>query len=234
MNMQMLAVDGNVEVSLRKQAVWQQYGISTVRTNSMQEAIKELSREPFLFTAINADNINYLPMLKIMREAAPTPIFIITANYKIKEQTEALLNGADAYAAFQENIEEHILLALAALQRYNERDRQPKRPPIIIMTYEKLFVFPAFRQVFCNDVEIKLTKMEFDILCYLIDNRGFALSYAQTYREVWGLGYDDTAHNVLWSHMLNLRKKIALAAGNGYIENVRDVGYRLPIRNNRL
>lgn len=237
MNMQMLAVDGDAEVSLREQAIWRQYGIYTTRAGSMQGAIEELSRKPFLFTAINADNINYLPMLKIMREAAPSPIFIITSDFKIKEHTEVLLNGADVYAHFQENVEEHILLALAALQRYNERDRPPNRPPnrppIIIMTYEKLFVFPAFRQVFCNDVEIQLTKMEFDILCYLIDNRGYALTFTQIYREIWGLGYDDTAHNVLWSHMLNLRKKIALAAGNGYIDNVRDVGYRLPIRNKK-
>jgi len=230
----MLAVDGDVEVSLREQAVWRQYGIYTTRAGSMQEAIKELSREPFLFTAINADSINYLPMLKIMREAAPTPIFIITSDFKMKEHVEVFLNGADIYAVFQENIEDHVLLALAVLQRYNERYRQPNRPPIIIMTYEKLFASPAFRQVFCNDMEIQLTKMEFNILCYLMDNRGYVLTYPQIYSEVWGLGYDDAAHNILWTHMLNLRKKVALAAGNGYIENVRDVGYRLPIRNNRL
>jgi len=229
----MLAVDGDVEVSLREQAVWQQYGIYTIRTNSMQEAIKELSRGHFLFTAINADNINYLPMLKIMREAAPTPIFIITSHFTIEKQVEAFLNGADVYAPFQEDVEEHILLALAVFQRYHERDRQANRPPIVIMTYEKLFVFPAFRQVFCNDIEIHLTKMEFNILVYLMDNRGYVLSYTQIYREIWGLGYDDSAHNILWSHMLNLRKKIALAAGNGYIENVRDVGYRIPISKNK-
>jgi len=234
MNIPMLAVDKDIKTSSREQAVWlQEHGISTVRAGSMQEAIEKLSREPFLFTAINADSITYMPMLKIMREVSTSPIFIITSKYRIGEQVEAILNGADVFALFQENSEEHILLALAVLQRYHEQKQQPKGPPI--MTYEKLFVFPAFRQAFCNDIEIRLTTREFNILCYLMDNRGYALSYAQIYREVWGLGHDDTSPNVLWTHMVNLRKKIALAAGNdGYIENVRDIGYRLPITNNKI
>lgn len=229
MNIPMLAVDKDIKTSSREQAVWlQKHGILTVRAGSMQEAIEKLSREPFLFTAINADSITYMPMLKIMREVAPIPIFIITSKYRIGEQVEAILNGADVFALFQKNSEDHISLALAVLQRYHEQNNQPKGPPI--KTYERLFVFPAFRQVFCNDMEIRLTTKEFNILCYLMDNRGYALTYVQIYREVWGMGYDDTEPNTLWTHMVNLRKKIASAAGNdGYIETIRDVGYRLPI-----
>lgn len=231
MNMPMLAVDNDIEVSLREQAEWERFGVSTVRVGSMQEAVDRLSRESFLFTAINADNITFMPLLKMMREIAPSPIFVITSDFKIEEQVEAILNGADVYAPFQENAEEHILLALAVLQRYHERSGQPKGPPH--MTYDKLLISPAFRQVFCYDMEVRLTKTEFDILCYLLDNRGYVLTYSQIYGEIRGLGYDDATHNALWTHMASLRKKLAAGAGNnGYIENVRDVGYRLPVIKN--
>lgn len=50
----MLVVDKNIEVSLREQAEWKKHGIDTVQVNTMQEAIEKLTKESFLFTAINA------------------------------------------------------------------------------------------------------------------------------------------------------------------------------------
>ena len=64
----MLVVDKDIEVSMREQAEWLKHGIPAVRVNTMQEAIEKLTKEPFLFTAINADNIHYLPLLKVMRD----------------------------------------------------------------------------------------------------------------------------------------------------------------------
>jgi len=93
----MLEVDKDIEVSKREQTEWLKHGISTVRVDTMQEAIEKLTKEPFLFTATNAGNVNYLPLLKTMRDTAPTFIFIIDTNYTTEKEVEALHNGADVY-----------------------------------------------------------------------------------------------------------------------------------------
>jgi DNA-binding response OmpR family regulator len=159
----MLVVDKNIEVSMREQTEWLKHGISTVRVSSMQEAIEKLTKEPFLFTAINADNVNYLPLLKTMGETALTFIFIIDTNYTTEKEVIALHNGADVYTKFNSNVELNVRLALAQLLPCNERDKQPKLPTGMII-YDGFLVSATSHQIFCNDVNIKLTKKEYDLL----------------------------------------------------------------------
>lgn len=222
-----LALGRDDELYKREQAVWALRGVDIVRVATMQAAIEKLSRTDYLFVVINADCIEYMPMLKVMREMASIPIVVITSQFSIYEEVEALWNGADAYVPYQQTAEENVMRALAFLHRHSEWSKQKKH--VRIQVYYDLMVFPAFRQVYCGDKEIAFTKKEFDLLLYLIINRGIALTYKQIYRKVWGNGYDEVAHNNLWNHVLRMRKKIAAATGgNGYIENVKDVGYRLP------
>lgn len=233
MNIPMLVVDTDIEVNRREQAVWDNFGIDAVRVDTMCDAVNKLARENFLFTAINADTIHYLPMLKIMDKVSPTPILIITSRFSVYDQVEAIHHGADAYVPFQERVEENIMLALALIARYNERNKRQSKPPNNI-PYEKLLVCYDTCQVFCGNEEVPLTKTEFDIFAYLLANRGIFLTYNQIYSAVWGNGYDDSPHGALHNHMIRMRKKLTLATGgDGYLENKRSVGYRLPSYNGK-
>lgn len=229
MSLPMLVVDSDIEVSKREQAASEKQGIFTVRVDTMQEAIEKLNKEDYLFTAINADNVNYLPLLRIMRDVSPTPIFIITSNFKMYDQVEALHNGADGYAPFQTNSDENIQSALALLHRYHERDRQRKKS-IKIISHENLFVFPAFRQVFRGDKEIVLTKIEFDLLCFLMKSRRLVFTFEQIYRNVWGDEYLEKSKNVLWCQVRDLRRKLNAAGAKNYIKTIKDVGYSFDPR----
>lgn len=226
MNLPILAVDKNIEISQNIQAEWQKRRIDTVRVDTMQEAIEKLIKESFLFVGINADNISCLPMLSIMAGMTPTPILINTSNFTVRDQTEALRNGADGYAPFHENINESIDSALALLQRLSERSKQPYKKPSEPVIYENIIISLPYRQAFYNDKEIKLTKTEFDLLHYFISNHGKVLSYRQIYRKVWGNEYQDLSHKNLWNHVFNVRKKLLKAAGCEYIETEINVGYR--------
>jgi len=228
----MLVVDKNVGFSLKIQAEWLKRGISTVRVDTMQEAIEKLGRKSFLFTAINADNTNYLPLLRIMADISPTPIFIMTSNFTVCDQTEAFQHGADGYAPFYDNVNESIDSALALLQKCNERNRQSKRLPEVIL-HENIFVLPSFRKAFYNDTEIDLTKTEFNLLYYLMSNRGRVLTFRQIYRKIRGAEYQDSPHSNIRNHISRLREKLIKISGRDYIENVRDVGYRFILRDDK-
>lgn len=72
-------------------------------------------------------------------------------------------------------MELNVQLALAQLLRCNERDKPPRKPSGM-MTYEKFLVLSDSRRIFYNAARLKLTKMEYEILRYLIENHDFPLS----------------------------------------------------------
>ena len=227
----MLVVDKNINFSQLKRAEWLRRGIPTVQAVTMQEAIEELNKKKFLMVSINANNINYISLLKMVVDISSVPVIIMTSNFKVFDQTQAALNGAEGYTEFCEDINENIDYAMAILQRHNERDRKPKKRPEAEI-YEDILVYPYFRQVFYNDIEISLTKTEFNLLYYLIINRGRVLTFRQIYRKIWGVEYQDLPHSILRNHIKKLQNKIYSITGRKYIENVRDVGYRF-INNKR-
>lgn len=225
----MLAVDNDIEVSLREQTEWLNHGIPTVRVDAMQEAIEKLTKESFLFTSINADSVNYLPLLPIMRDTAPTFIFIIDSNYTVEKEVEALHKGADVYTQFNENVELNVQLALAQLLRCKDRDKQPAMPAGMVI-YKNFLVSTFFRLAFYNDAEIKLSRLEFDLLNYFISNPGRLLSYKEINLGIWGAEYRDLSHKSLWNHVFSLRKKLKNATGFEHIETERNAGYRFVIK----
>lgn len=229
MNLPMLAVDSNIEVSEREQAAWKDQGVTTVRVSSMQEAIEKLSKEKFFIVVINADSINFLPLLRVMRDITHLLIYIITTNYSTKEHKEVLDNGADAYVAFSGNAAENVQMAMALVNRHIERDMMPKKLTSMI-TYQGLFFYPKWRKVFFRDVEIDLTKTEYDIFNLLITHPNQPLPPSTIYRKVWGKEYEEAAQQDLWQHISRLRKKFKAANHDGCIVSRRGMGYCFSTR----
>lgn len=82
------------------------------------------------------------------------------------------------------------------------------------------------RSVLVNDVEIRLTYIEFEILCLLASNPGRVFSKEQIYDFVWKEAYAGD-YNIVMSHVHNIREKIERNPSEPiYIQTVRSVGYR--------
>ena len=71
---------------------------------------------------------------------------------------------------------------------------------------------------------VHLTNLEFGLVAYLMENSSRAVPIPELYRVVWGrdyIGFSDTIS--VKTYVLRIRKKI----GNGAIQNVRGIGYRM-------
>lgn len=217
-----LVVDQNEKVHHRETEAWNKYGIDTFRVENMNEAMEALKRRRYLCVSINADNINYLPMLPVMRKATNIPILVITSNFTIQKQLEALHNGARTYAPFEKNPEDNVRLALAKMHQYAQ---EPKPPEFLI--YDKLFLLPDAHQLFFNGLEIYLPKKEFELLYLLLTNRGIAITTERIIEEIW---QDDSSVCSLKSvnnHVSNLRRKLSIEPKIvESIKTIRGVGYR--------
>ena len=224
LNLTYLAIDKDAALHNRESALWLRCGISSIRTTSMDEGIAYANDKQFLFIVINANNIDYMPKLRILRGVTADPILIATSNFAIEEQVEALHNGADFYGEFSET-DKNMKVVLAVINSVSERAGQ-RKDSIKIITYGDIIMIPDYRKVFGSGSELLLTKMEFDILYYLLSNRGRVLSHEQIYSFVFDDNYDEPAYDAVKSAIKRLRKKIGDKVA---IESVRGVGYRAPI-----
>lgn len=226
MELSVLAIDkDNIKYEFVK-SEWEKTGFPFERAYSMREAIEKLKKESFYLIGINADSIDYKPHLKVLRDIAQCPIMILTSDFSTKELVEAHENGADMFSPWREDTQFCVRLGLAIAQRFYERG---KAGPPKIISAGSLVLIPPYHRALYEDSEIVLTKTEFDLLYYLMVNRGRVLSHKQIYRYVWHGEYDETAPDVLWTAIKRIRDKIRrVTQEHEYIENIRGVGYRFP------
>ena len=90
--------------------------------------------------------------------------------------------------------------------------------------YNGLKIVQSSYEVFHNDKKIELTLKEFDLLTYLVINKGKALSRDQLLTNLWGFNYDGDSR-IVDVHIFKLRDKIDPKAE--CLKTVRGVGYKL-------
>ena len=155
-----------------------------------------------------------------VRKTSAVPIIMLTAR---GEETDELFGfdlGADEYIAKPFSL--RILLArVEALLR-----RAGSTPPPTICTLGGLKIDRAGHYIYVDDQTVDLTAKEFELLVYLADHAGRALTREQILNAVWDYDYYGDIRTVD-AHIKNIRLK--LGARGEYIQTVRGVGYRFEV-----
>jgi two-component system alkaline phosphatase synthesis response regulator PhoP len=199
-------------------------------TEGIERAV-ELERsetDELFFICIVADDINFMPQLKILREETDAPILIATskANYTEREHHESLSAGADFYAEYCQNPEQNIEGVLSAISSISRRAaRLPNRSKRI--SSGDIYIAADRHKAFIKDAEIVLNGTEMKIFHYLTLNRGSVVSHEDIFRRINDGEHGELTPDTIYSTMKRLRKKIRGAVDNDYIETIRNVGYRL-------
>ena len=150
-------------------------------------------------------------------------IILLTAKDSTENIIEGLDYGADDYIIKPFKIEELRARVRACLRRKNKIVEEE-----IVVGALKLH--KNKRSVFIDNFEVSLTKNEFLLLEYLLENRGQVLTHDQILEYVWEI--DDNANaNTLAALVRLVRKKIDVEDEPSYIQSVRGVGYKLRISN---
>lgn len=164
-------------------------------------------------------------LINKIRQNSNSPIFFVSkAHLAEKQKREAVYafeSGADDYLGFPLDIEK-IVIRLRALIRMQERIHEQ----INIWHFQGLKIILESRQVFCGGTEIVLTKIEFDIICFLAQQNGRVVTYKELYEAVWNREYLRDDANIM-AHIHRIRQKIEKDIKKPeYIQNVYGVGYR--------
>ncbi len=167
--------------------------------------------------------LNGLEVCRRIRPVKDTPIIIMTARDSVMDRVSGLDQGADDYIVKPFAIEE-LLARLRALFRRidSEEDSKSQHQPTV--KYRDLVVEKSSRIVRRADEIIDLTKREYELLLYLMENVNMVMSRDVLLEEVWGYK-TEVETNVVDVYIRYLRNKIDRPGQDSYIQTVRGTGY---------
>jgi len=146
---------------------------------------------------------------------AITPIIFLTAKDTIQETIEGLKAGANDYIKKPFSFDE--LLERIKIHFRNQKEQETLNLGAIEINISQ-------HVVLVNGTEITLTQREFELLCYLVKNKGKVCTRNQIIEDVWDIHFEyDTG--VIDVFMNAIRKKLNLKKENDYIKTIRGVGY---------
>ncbi len=148
-----------------------------------------------------------------------TPVIFVSAKEQQQEVEEGFLRGGDDYLTKPFNMNELLLRIKSILRRTMGSDEGK-------VIYKDILLELDERRVYVAKNEVKLSRLEFELLLYFIRHKQTALTRDVLLDEVWGddeLKQEKTV-NVTINRLL---KKIDPQKSKGYIEPVRGIGYKL-------
>jgi DNA-binding response OmpR family regulator len=161
-----------------------------------------------------------LDVLATVREAKPgLPVIVLTALGEVEHRVAGLDAGAVDYLT-----KPFSLTELAA--RIRAQLRAASHAPRTTLNAGDIEVNLITREVRRGGELVRLSTTEFELLAYLMHNRGHVLSREQILRAVWGYEYDPGT-NVVDVYIGYLRRKLRAHGTSAPIVTVRSVGYRL-------
>lgn len=164
------------------------------------------------------DGYTILEKLKQSSSFKEIPIIMVTAREAEFDKVRALEGGADDYITKPFGMMEFVARVKAVLRR-SGRQKDEK-----VLQCGKLQVSAGKHEVLCEGRKTELTRKEFKMLQYLMENKGIVMTRDQILNHVWGYDFDGETRTVD-VHIRTLRQKLG-EAGN-QIETIRGVGYRI-------
>ena len=156
---------------------------------------------------------------QLRREGYQIPVIFVSAKDRDEEVEEGFLRGGDDYLTKPFNMNELVLRVKSILRR-TMGEGEGK------LLYRDMILELDERKIFIDGEEIKLSKLEFELLLYFVRHKHTALTRDQLLDDVWG--DDEFKQEKTVNVTINrLLKKIDPQKNKGYIEPVRGVGYKL-------
>ena len=164
------------------------------------------------------DGLSVLRKLRESSETKDLPIIMLTAKSTEYDKVIGLDGGADDYVTKPFGTME-LMARVKALLRLAEPVSDGKEYSI-----GPLLLNPDKHIIRVDGQDVALTLKEFQLLCYLIRNKGNVMTRDRILQEIWGYEFDGENRTVD-VHIRTLRSKLGKAGD--LIETVRGIGYRI-------
>ena len=162
--------------------------------------------------------LNGMEVLRRLRRASAVPVIMLTARDEVMDKVSGLDQGADDYITKPFAIEELLARIRATLRKHaGATDSETLSALDVTLDLKR-------HTVTVRDTPLELTKREFDLLHYLLKNKGIVLTREMLLENVWEYDFDGGT-NAVDVYIRFLRTKIDEAFDIKLIHTVRGVGY---------
>ncbi|SHJ59330.1 response regulator transcription factor [Paramaledivibacter caminithermalis] len=196
-------------------------GYSVIEAEDGKKAIEifNLDKIDLIILDIMMPKYDGWTVCREIRKTSNKPIIMLTARSEESDELFGFELGADEYIT--KPFSPKILVARinALLKRSIIKENK--------MSYDGLEIDIHGHRVFLEGTEIEMTPKEYELLYFLAENKGVALTRKQILDGVWGYDYYGDLRTVD-THIKRLR--IKLKDKNDFIQTVRGVGYRFEVK----
>ncbi|MFL0248465.1 response regulator transcription factor [Candidatus Clostridium stratigraminis] len=222
-NQKILIIEDEIKIARFIELELQYEGYEVSQCHDGREGLNRALEGNFdlIILDIMLPSLNGMEVLRRLRQNSEVPVIMLTAKDDIIDKVMGLDTGANDYMTKPFAIEELLARIRTAL-------RKKKTEPINskTMELEKLCInLENYTVTYDNNI-IDLTKKEFDLLKYLIENKDIVLTRDKILEAVWDFDYyGDT--NVVDVYIRYLRSKIDDKYNKKFIHTIRGVGYMI-------
>jgi DNA-binding response OmpR family regulator len=189
-----------------------------------KEALEKFltSKIDLIILDIMMPNIDGFSVCKYIRQKSDVPIILLTAKSEEDDKITGFELGADEYVTKPFSPKVLVARVKTLLKRVDGTLGKAEG----IEEFDGLKINFLSREVFVDDLRINLSPKEFDLLAYMVKNKGIALSRNKLLDNIWGYDYYGDLRTVD-THIKRLREK--LKHKSKIICTVRGSGYKFEV-----
>ena len=195
--------------------------------NGAEAVMMASSHNPdVLFLDLGLPDMDGIDVIRQVRSWSNAPIIVISARSDDADKIEALDAGADDYLTKPFSVEELLARLRVTIRRLALMNSEPGGGRSVY-TNGKLTIDYSAGVASIDNEELKLTSMEYKLLCLLAKNTGKVLTHTFITQNIWGRTWDSDIAS-LRVFMTTLRKKIEPGPDSPkYIQTHIGIGYRM-------
>ena len=216
MNIQILVVEDDENICNTVKAFLLEAGYMVDVCFNGDEALEQFYNKTYhlVILDIMLPGTSGKELLREFRKISTAPVLMMTALSEDRHQIDAFDNKADDYVTKPFSMPILIRRVEALLRRSGVLQND--------IVFNGFVLYPESYRVLYENAEISLTPKEFEILLYLVQQKGRVISHDSLLSNIWGFDYEGD-ERVVHTYIKNLRSKLPV----NIIKTIRGVGYSI-------
>ncbi len=220
-----LIVDDEIEIGQLLEICLKNEGYDVTIETDGQKALENICQNEYDLALLDImlPHVTGLELCQKIRERYFYPVIMLTAKNMDSDKIIGLTMGADDYITKPFNPLEVLARVKTQLRRYKKYNQANDD----VIEIRGLSIDDAKHKCYLFEKELNLTPLEFNIILYLMKNRGKVVSSEELFEAVWQEKYFDS-NNTVMAHIARIREKMKEPARNPqYIKTVWGIGYTI-------
>ncbi len=201
-----------------------QKGYPTIEASDGEEALRMFeenkSKIKLILLDVMMPKLDGWSVLRQIRQESNVPVIMLTARGEEQDELFGFELGADEYISKPFSLKILVARVEAILKRLQTDKKE-------VTEVGGIKIDSQGRTVTVDGKQIDLSLREYELLVYLVENEGIALSRDKILNNVWNYDYYGDSRTID-SHIKKIRHK--LGKKGKYIETIRGVGYKFEIK----